>query len=484
MSEREVLKRWLQDHGFTENPFALTEAEQESRLGEYFVPGPHFDDIKNRSETTLVFALRGAGKSACRMMIQRRCRPADGKSTVLAIPYVSFDEAVAKLGRGERVTTEDHVSVLLRLGTLTLFEELSRQPDPWVHWSGRQRGRLRWYIEQYAPELLDPVHVAEEWLADEVRPEVRGDNLVAVREQGVALAGQLAATVAVPPAGGGFPRSAFAAFTQLVREVGGVEAVYVLVDGVDEYWATGSGEDACLNLVLPLVADLRLMQTPGTAFKLMLPAQLARPLEQRAAHFKRLTRYDLKWRDKELREMLRDRLLTFSESKVESVGALADKGLARTLDDELVAYAVGSPRRMLVLADMLVRIHCRQAEPLESLSLEDWDEARARFEEVYEPPRLSMIEGRRVVFIGDRQVRLTELEYKLLRFLYEGGGKERARDEIAAQVWDAEEGVSEIAIDSVVSRLRGKIEPNRRRPTYLLTVRGTGFRLAHGDWGE
>ena len=133
---------------------------------------------------------------------------------------------------------------------------------------------------------------------------------------------------------------------------------------------------------------------------------------------------------------------------------------------------------------MLVRIHCRQAEPLESLSLEDWDEARARFEEVYEPPRLSMIEGRRVVFIGDRQVRLTELEYKFLRFLYEGGGKEQTRDEIAAQVWDAEEGVSEIAIDSVVSRLRGKIEPNRRRPTYLLTVRGTGFRLAHGDWGE
>jgi len=44
--------------------------------------------------------------------------------------------------------------------------------------------------------------------------------------------------------------------------------------------------------------------------------------------------------------------------------------------------------------------------------------------------------------------------------------------------------VSDNRVDTMVGRLREKIEPDRRRPRYLLSVRGRGYRLMTGAPGE
>ncbi len=73
---------------------------------------------------------------------------------------------------------------------------------------------------------------------------------------------------------------------------------------------------------------------------------------------------------------------------------------------------------------------------------------------------------------------LTDLEARLLQFLQARRGEVCSRDEIIAAVWGEEsEGVTDEALDRLVSRLRKKIEPDRAHPRYLLTVRGHGFRL-------
>lgn len=83
--QAKTLAAWLKEHGFTGNPFALREAGREERLSEYFVEGPHYDEIKGSTDdprTAFVFAARGCGKSAYRVMIQRSCRADDRKSFI------------------------------------------------------------------------------------------------------------------------------------------------------------------------------------------------------------------------------------------------------------------------------------------------------------------------------------------------------------------------------------------------------------------
>jgi DNA-binding response OmpR family regulator len=75
--------------------------------------------------------------------------------------------------------------------------------------------------------------------------------------------------------------------------------------------------------------------------------------------------------------------------------------------------------------------------------------------------------------------KLTSNEYKLLSFLYQNADEVKNRDEIIVAVYQATEGVSNQAIDSLVFRLRQKIEVDAGSPVYLVTERGRGYRLTN-----
>jgi two-component system alkaline phosphatase synthesis response regulator PhoP len=42
-------------------------------------------------------------------------------------------------------------------------------------------------------------------------------------------------------------------------------------------------------------------------------------------------------------------------------------------------------------------------------------------------------------------------------------------------------GVSDEALQTLISRLRDKVEPDRRRPQYIVTVRGAGYKFVEPD---
>ena len=74
---------------------------------------------------------------------------------------------------------------------------------------------------------------------------------------------------------------------------------------------------------------------------------------------------------------------------------------------------------------------------------------------------------------------LTDLEYRLLLFLY--GRIDRLCDKftIVESVWgeDYIDKVDDARIEKLVSRLRQKIEPDPAKPRYLISVRGRGYKL-------
>ncbi len=76
-----------------------------------------------------------------------------------------------------------------------------------------------------------------------------------------------------------------------------------------------------------------------------------------------------------------------------------------------------------------------------------------------------------------RAIRLTEKETNILKYLYRAGGKPVTREELLAEVWDYNSGVTTHTLETHVYRLRQKIEPVKGSTTLLLTEPG-GYRLS------
>ena len=79
--------------------------------------------------------------------------------------------------------------------------------------------------------------------------------------------------------------------------------------------------------------------------------------------------------------------------------------------------------------------------------------------------------------MGGSAVHLTSSEYGILMLLARHPGKAFSRQAILAALWDESPVGDERAIDVHIHNMREKLEPDAKNPTYLLTVRGFGYRL-------
>ena len=86
--------------------------------------------------------------------------------------------------------------------------------------------------------------------------------------------------------------------------------------------------------------------------------------------------------------------------------------------------------------------------------------------------------GRRLVERDGQPVPLTTLEIDLLSLMASRPGRVFSREALMEQVWGSDRVVDDRSIDSLVSRLRRKLESDASNPRYLQTVWGAGYRIA------
>ncbi len=99
-------------------------------------------------------------------------------------------------------------------------------------------------------------------------------------------------------------------------------------------------------------------------------------------------------------------------------------------------------------------------------------------EALWERPLYFDIKARQVWVVGDAAPKLTPLEFKLLRLLYERAGEVVIKDELVQAGWpEAHGGVSDEALTAAISRLRKKIEPDPKNPRFLENVHNQGYVL-------
>jgi two-component system KDP operon response regulator KdpE len=82
---------------------------------------------------------------------------------------------------------------------------------------------------------------------------------------------------------------------------------------------------------------------------------------------------------------------------------------------------------------------------------------------------------RRIVRLGDKEVKLSPKEYDLLRIMVQHAGKVLTHRFLLKELWDDFTDAQYLRV--YVRQLRQKIEQNPERPHYILTETGIGYRL-------
>jgi DNA-binding response OmpR family regulator len=86
--------------------------------------------------------------------------------------------------------------------------------------------------------------------------------------------------------------------------------------------------------------------------------------------------------------------------------------------------------------------------------------------------------ARRRVRVSEREVELTSNEFQLLSVLLASPGIVFSREALLSRVWNNETFVTVRSVDTLVKRVRKKIESDPSEPNVILTVWGTGYKAA------
>ena len=98
-------------------------------------------------------------------------------------------------------------------------------------------------------------------------------------------------------------------------------------------------------------------------------------------------------------------------------------------------------------------------------------------DEIHQPPFLLNTRNRTLEKNGQR-LKLTQVEYSIVKLFMENPGKALSREEILDAVWGKDYFGELKIVDVNIRRLRIKIEDNPQKPTYVNTVWGYGYK-----WG-
>ncbi|MGJ5024916.1 response regulator [Bradyrhizobium oligotrophicum] len=98
---------------------------------------------------------------------------------------------------------------------------------------------------------------------------------------------------------------------------------------------------------------------------------------------------------------------------------------------------------------------------------------------VFRTGDLSVDLVRRIVKVGEREVKLSPKEYDLLRVLVQHAGKVLTHRFLLKELWDELTDAQYLRV--YVRQLRQKIETDPERPQFVLTETGIGYRLRAPD---
>ena len=105
------------------------------------------------------------------------------------------------------------------------------------------------------------------------------------------------------------------------------------------------------------------------------------------------------------------------------------------------------------------------------------EEKQADSGEIFQPPFLLNTRNR-TLEKNRKRIKLTQVEYSVIKLFMDNPGKALSRDEILESVWGRDYYGEVKIVDVNIRRLRLKVEDDPTNPTYITTVWGYGYK-----WG-
>jgi DNA-binding response OmpR family regulator len=97
---------------------------------------------------------------------------------------------------------------------------------------------------------------------------------------------------------------------------------------------------------------------------------------------------------------------------------------------------------------------------------------------------LRISEAAQQVWLNDKSIKLTTVEFELLRLLAQHAGTVLSRDEIFRRLRGIDYDGLDRSIDGRISKLRRKLNDSATTPTRIKTVWGKGYLLVPDAWGD
>lgn len=91
--------------------------------------------------------------------------------------------------------------------------------------------------------------------------------------------------------------------------------------------------------------------------------------------------------------------------------------------------------------------------------------------------KLKVYPDRYEAFLNDEQLEFTPKEFELLVYLMENKNRVLTRDQLLSAVWKYDFAGDTRIVDVHISHLREKIEENSRKPVFIKTIRGLGYKF-------
>ena len=518
---RSALDTWLFTLGFQNNPFATNEADRErDLLPGFFVDVESYDLIKG-DQSVIVFAPRGGGKSSLRVVLASYGAPWLSSSDTLTVECTDFDYLIGRWQQQHPLTIQEYVDWFLPMAVQSLFDtffynanvervDAAIDTDRLARASKltrQARLHLARLLHTYCPRqcrperigrllsFYNPRFVIEDGLQfyqlvqhhrlrelmvnyyDDEEEDVLVRLLVDLVDFGAVASSVQSLS----------PNAQVKDFFELVEEAG-FKAVHFLLDRLDETIETADDPEAQADIVEPLLSHLPTMEMPGVAFKFFLSQEARDALWERPTvrQEDRLAEYavTLKWDEERLRQMLAERLRSYSthpdtgNPQVSDLTAVCvedtdESGpVGRKIEAAMISRAQGSPRRLIIAGRLLFEAHLYRHGGAGQLDWEDWLAAEKRLLQKF-PPLLQINLDSQSYLLGGQIIHLSRQEKKIIQILVQAGGK-CSRDDMAMALNNPSDG----AMDQAMRRLREKLDDNVDDPVYIKTLRGEGFQLS------
>lgn len=351
-------KEYIKHIGLDENPFQYTNADKETNLiDQYFIYPDYFEDVWGDPAapvSNIVYAPRGGGKTAQRLMIEKRAEKYD---EILTITYTDHDLSGFK--SINEIGLSYHLEYLNRLMLLSFFNRLHTMNDfqytSEFSFSERQfiYKLCRIYLFEtpasFPKQAINSLKTAEDHALD-IWNKFKEPIANVIKAISKAKGAEIdISKIDLDKKLQMSHKDNFINIKEFLNRLG-LSTIYILVDKVDEQSLTGNDPKASYAFISELIKDLELLETDGMGFKFFLWDAL-KPFCTKDARPDRIFAFTLKWEFSQIRTMLNKRLEAYSSNRIKDASSLFDneKGLGRA-----ILFSEFSPRDCIRICNRIL----------------------------------------------------------------------------------------------------------------------------------